>query len=60
MFCDVDVTLQGRGSNPELDAKEAEGRFRDHVENLQKKAVSAFTDLLEQARSSLDCIPHTT
>lgn len=42
------MLLQGRFSNPNLDAKAAEGLFREHLVQLQKRAVDSYIELLEE------------
>ena len=40
--------LQGRATNPNLDPKEPEGLFRDHVVELHKRACAGYTELLTE------------
>jgi hypothetical protein len=40
--------VQGRFSNPNLDPKVAESLFREHLVQLQKRAVDGFIELLEE------------
>ncbi|BDA46960.1 Transcription elongation regulator 1 [Coccomyxa sp. Obi] len=39
---------QGRFSNPNLDPKAAESLFREHLVQLQKRAVDSYVELLEE------------
>ncbi len=41
---------QGRASNPALDDRELTGLFREHVDAMHQRAVTAFTDLLDEVR----------
>ena len=40
--------VQGRYSNPNLDAKAAETLFREHCVELQKRAIDSYIELLEE------------
>ncbi|KAK9822389.1 hypothetical protein WJX81_007697 [Elliptochloris bilobata] len=40
---------QGRASNPALDDRECVALFREHVDEMHKRAVASFTDLLDEA-----------
>lgn len=45
--------MQGRASNPALDDRECVALFREHVDEMHKRAVASFTDLLDEARAAL-------
>ena len=40
------IPVQGRATNPNLDAKEPEALFRDHVVELHKRACAGFVEML--------------
>ena len=48
----VGLVLQGRATNPNLDPKEPEGLFRDHVVELHKRACAGKLAML--------CLSHTS
>lgn len=39
--------MQGRGTNPALDSAQPESLFRDHVNDLHKRACAGFVDLMD-------------
>jgi hypothetical protein len=39
---------QGRATNPVLEKGDTERLFREHVNNLHRRAVAAFVELLDQ------------
>lgn len=43
--------MQGRFSNPNLDPKAAESLFREHLIQLQKRAVDSYIELLEEVHA---------
>ncbi len=40
--------MQGRASNKALLSREMESRFKDHINDLHKKAFSGFIDLMDE------------
>ena len=50
--------MQGRASNPALDDRECVALFREHVDEMHKRAVASFTDLLDKARAALAWLTH--
>ena len=49
--------VQGRFSNPNLDPKVAEGLFREHLVQLQKRAVDGYIELLEEVITHRCMVP---
>jgi hypothetical protein len=44
----VAVDVQGRASNKALEPREVETRFKDHINELHKKAFSGFVDVMDE------------
>ena len=40
-------TVQGRGTNPALETSQPESLFRDHVNEVHKRACAGFVDLMD-------------
>ena len=44
---------QGRGTNPALESAQPESLFRDHVNDLHKRACAGFVDLMDATLKAL-------